>query len=75
VGVTADEFMRAYAARSKVTVEWLSQYRTVRPCDCEYDGCEGWQMVSHEHAAEIDTGERYPNGNINPRTYDFGKRP
>lgn len=57
--MTAEEFERAYAERSGMTVERLRELgQTVRPCDCGWDGCEGWQMVSIERAAEIDAGER-----------------
>jgi hypothetical protein len=53
--VTADEFERAYAERSGVTVERLRELgRTVRPCDCGDPGCEGWQSISVERAAEYD---------------------
>lgn len=51
---TAEEFMAGYAKRSGVTVEWLKERMTVRPCDCGEEGCEGWQMVSYEHADRID---------------------
>ena len=41
-----EDFARAYADRSDVPVEWLkSMGREVRPCDCDWDGCEGWQMA------------------------------
>lgn len=44
--MTADEFERGYAERSGVTVEWLHENgREVRPCDCDNDVCEGWQMA------------------------------
>lgn len=56
--ITAEEFERQYAERSGATVEWLREYRTVRPCDCGEDGCEGWQSVSPETAAEIDDPEK-----------------
>lgn len=57
--LTADEFERAYAERSGVTVEWLrKQGLTVRPCDCGEEGCEGWQSVSQEAAADIDDPEK-----------------
>lgn len=52
--MTAEEFERAYAARSGVSVEELRQYRTVRPCACGEPECEGWQSISHERAAEWD---------------------
>jgi hypothetical protein len=56
--MTAEEFEAAYAERSGVTVAWLRKYRTVRACDCGEDGCEGWQSVSYEAAAEIDDPEK-----------------
>lgn len=56
--MTAEEFERAYAERSGRTVEELRRYRTVRPCDCDYEGCEGWQSISYERAAEYDAEER-----------------
>lgn len=52
--MTADEFERAYAERSHVTVEELRRYRTVRPCECEDIACEGWQSISYERDAEYD---------------------
>lgn len=53
--VTAEEFERRYAERSGISVERLREAgRVVRSCDCGEDGCEGWQMVSQERAAEID---------------------
>jgi hypothetical protein len=49
-----EQFEREYAERSGMTVEKLREHRTVRSCDCGEDGCEGWQCVSHEVAADID---------------------
>lgn len=52
VPLTAEQFEREYAERSGVTVEWLRQYRTVLPCRCGEDGCQGWQSLSYELAAD-----------------------
>ena len=42
----AEQFAIKYAAGSGVTVEWLKeQGREVRPCDCDYEDCKGWQMA------------------------------
>lgn len=54
VSLSAEEFERQYAERSGWAVEFLREYRTVRLCACGGDGCEGWQSVSFEAAAEID---------------------
>ncbi len=44
--LSAEEFAISYASRSGVTVGWLKQHgQEVRPCDCDYEGCEGWQMA------------------------------
>jgi hypothetical protein len=51
--ITAEEFERQYAARSGMTVDQLRALdRVVLPCLCEEDGCEGWQMISRELAAD-----------------------
>lgn len=45
--MTRDEFAKAYADRSGLTVESLRELgREARPCDCGEEGCEGWQMVN-----------------------------
>ncbi|MRH86024.1 hypothetical protein GFY24_00840 [Nocardia sp. SYP-A9097] len=46
---SADEFERAYAARSGITVAALRAHgRIVRPCECGDVLCEGWQSVRAE---------------------------
>jgi hypothetical protein len=53
--ITADAFEAAYAERSGLTVAELRALgRVVRPCDCDYEECEGWQSISLERAAEYD---------------------
>lgn len=52
--ITAEQFEREYAARCAKTVEELRKRRTVRPCNCGDEICEGWQSVSHAVAAELD---------------------
>ena len=52
--ISRDDFERAYAERSGLTVEQLRTFRTVRPCACDYDKCEGWQSVSYGRAKEYD---------------------
>ena len=44
--ITRAQFEQGYADRSGVTVEWLREMgREARPCSCDYEGCEGWQMA------------------------------
>lgn len=44
--VTLEQFEERYARESGVTVEWLHENGSEgRPCDCDYEDCEGWQMV------------------------------
>lgn len=43
--IEKDEFERSYAERSGMTVEELRELGCrVVPCDCDYEGCQGWQM-------------------------------
>lgn len=43
---SVERFAKEYAERSGVTVEWLKEHgREARECDCEEEGCEGWQMA------------------------------
>lgn len=45
--MTREEFEQGYAERSGMAVEKLRSYgQHVEPCDCDYEGCQGWQMVS-----------------------------
>lgn len=52
--MTAEDFERQYCERSGWTVEQFRKYKTVRPCDCDYEGCHGWQALTHDLAAEYD---------------------
>lgn len=48
-----EEWFKAYAARSKTTVEKLrSAGLDVYPCHCGEDGCEGWQCRNAKAAEE-----------------------
>jgi len=63
--MTRDEFAQAYAKRSGVTVARLREHgREVRPCLCEDEGCEGWQMA---HVAGEDWPEDAPFPKSDPR--------
>lgn len=54
-GLSEEEFERQYAERcGKTVAEMRALGRVVRPCGCDYEGCEGWQSVSKEVADEID---------------------
>lgn len=60
--MTADEFIKGYAERSGVTIEWLYEHgRVVVNCGpdqrCGEPDCPGWALVSRE-AFERD-GEFY----------------
>ena len=47
--ITKEEFIRQYTKRSKVTMEQLREWGLeVYPCDCDYSGCQGWQVVKTE---------------------------
>lgn len=53
--LSAEEFERRYAERSKVTVERLRELgRVVRACDCGDPDCKGWQSISLPHVIHLD---------------------
>lgn len=47
--ITADEFEARYAERCGMDIATLrASGRVVVPCECDYEGCEGWQSMSRE---------------------------
>lgn len=51
-----EQFERAYAGRSGVTVDFLHQHgRFGAPCDCDEPDCEGFQMM-HLRDKLVDAG-------------------
>ena len=44
--ITKEEFIKTYCERSNISWETLSQRCIVVSCDCDYEGCQGWGMVS-----------------------------
>ena len=45
--ITKKQFERQYIQRSGISRESLNKYgRAARPCYCDFEGCEGWQMVN-----------------------------
>lgn len=51
--ITAEQFEREYAERCGVSVEELRSWgRVVAPCECDYEGCEGWASVSKDQLAD-----------------------
>ncbi len=46
--MTREEFQEGSARRSGVTVDWLKDHgQFAIPCNCEEEGCQGWQMKTH----------------------------
>ncbi len=44
--MTKEEFEWGFAERSKLTVEQLYELGLhAYPCDCDYEKCEGWQIL------------------------------
>lgn len=51
--MTKNEFERAYARRSGITVKQLHKLgRYAKPCNCGEEICEGWQITSKQREAE-----------------------
>jgi hypothetical protein len=48
-GITKKAFEEAYAIESGMTVKELRRLGLkVEPCECDYEKCQGWQMVFKE---------------------------
>jgi hypothetical protein len=49
--ITADEFEARHAEQRGISIaELRAEGRLTKPCDCDYEECEGWQWVSREQA-------------------------
>ena len=47
--MTKEEFEEGYARRSDTTVESLNSHGLwAYPCECDENGCPGWQMTTKE---------------------------
>jgi len=43
--ISKEQFENNYAHNSKISLEKLHKQGVYAiPCDCEYEGCQGWQM-------------------------------
>lgn len=47
--VEAEVFLAAYAERSQRTTGEVLEGRVVATCSCDYEGCEGWQLINEDH--------------------------
>ena len=57
--MTKTEFEVRYATNSGMSVERLYELGlSAYPCDCEYQGCNGWQIV-HKDSSLLDS--EHPN--------------
>ena len=65
--MTREEFVAGVALRSGVTPQWIVEHSLeARPCNCEEEGCEGWQMVSCD-------AEDMANGRALRRLWEDGR--
>lgn len=48
-----DEFERAYAARSGMTIEEFRAELIGLPCACTEEGCEGWAAIERDDPYRI----------------------
>jgi hypothetical protein len=68
--ITKEEFEQGYASRSGMTVEELRDMGGYAQfCNCEYDKCEGWQMMFKVSIS----AERIRDGEL-PYLMDFGTK-
>lgn len=50
--VTLEEFARDYIKESGKSREFISKYKVIVPCDCDWGGCRGWGAVPRAFAHE-----------------------
>jgi len=43
--MTKEEFEKAYCERSNISLEEYRRWFVTMPCECDYDGCEGWAAI------------------------------
>ena len=59
--MTKDEFEKRYAENSGVSVSQLREMGLIAvPCDCSYEGCHGWKMISPRQMIIFDLGDDDP---------------
>jgi hypothetical protein len=46
--ISARQFAVQYAVARGRQLSELAEYRVIVPCDCDYEGCEGWGMVPRD---------------------------
>lgn len=46
--MTAEEFEKGYCKRSNLSLEKYRKWRVTMPCECEYEGCEGWASIPND---------------------------
>jgi len=46
--VTKDAFEERYCKESRISQEYYHSFRITLPCNCDYDGCEGWAAVGKD---------------------------
>lgn len=47
--MNSEQFLVSYAERSEMTREQVLDGRVVATCNCDYDGCDGFQVNSERN--------------------------
>jgi hypothetical protein len=59
--MTKEEFEKMYAKNSKMSIEELKTYGfKIIPCDCDYEGCLGWQATFEMDTSSSDVKQTAP---------------
>ncbi|MED3562348.1 hypothetical protein [Bacillus xiapuensis] len=45
--MTKEEFEEKYCKESGITKQEYDKYEVTLPCNCDYEGCEGWAAVTN----------------------------
>lgn len=43
-----EAFEKGYCERSGISREFYNENYVTLPCDCDYEGCEGWACINND---------------------------
>jgi len=46
--MTKEEFEESYCRRSNITLEVYHRWKVTLPCECTYEGCQGWAAIPND---------------------------
>jgi len=44
--ISKKDFKDSYIFNSKITEKYFDENYFIKPCDCDYEKCKGWQVLT-----------------------------